>query len=122
MYEIQLPFGVGFMRHSSIIGAEELSPLARQAIGVTSKEGSNVDIIHNGAVTSTSSQIRVKEPCKLFFGTQMCYLFMRLQHIIFVRLTTARQLARAESLREWSSHPLADLDAPEDGDDKVHLR
>jgi hypothetical protein len=117
MYEIQLPYGVGFIRHSSIIGAEELSPLARQAVGVSGTEAGAT--IHNGAVSSNKSQPLVHEPNKLFFGTQMCYLFLRLHHIIFVRLTTARQLAGSESKKEWSNHPLADMDAPSDNDDQV---
>lgn len=117
MYEVQLPFGVGYLRHNSIIGAEELSPLARQAIGVTSVN--NVDVIHGGVVTSSKSQLPVKEPCKLFFGTQMCYLFLRLHHIIFVRLCTARQLAKVENQRDRAAHPLSDLDAPDDVDDEV---
>lgn len=37
----------------------------------------------------------VADPSKLFYGTQMCYIFMRLHHALYVRLRTARQLAAA---------------------------
>jgi hypothetical protein len=107
------------MRHSSIIGAEELSPQALQAVGVSTDPSTGADNILNGGVTSSGTLPGVQQPCNLFFGTQMCYLFIRLHHIIFSRLTTARQLAFTESQNVWKAHPLSRLDAPEDGDDEV---
>ena len=35
----------------------------------------------------------MRDPCKLFYGTQMCYIFLRLHHAMYVRLRIARQLA-----------------------------
>ena len=87
---------------------------------MTSGTNSNQDVIMGGLVTSSNLPTKINEPNKVFFGTQMCYLFMRLHHIVYNRLTIARQLAISESQREWASHPLARIDGPEDADDEVY--
>ena len=56
----------------------------------------------------------VYEPCKLFYGTQMAYIFFRLHHILYTRLALARQLAQSESTNVKASHPLAYLDEASD--------
>jgi hypothetical protein len=46
--------------------------------------------------------------------TQMMYIFLRLHHIIYIRLCLARQLAKSESSRSIISHPLAYLEEASD--------
>lgn len=54
----------------------------------------NKDVIFNGAVRSEEKVSEVvQDPCKLFYGTQMCYIFLRLHHTLYVRLRLARLLA-----------------------------
>jgi len=117
MYRIQLPFGVAFVSPSSIFGAEQLSANALYVIGVTpateqqqqqqpqqhsqTGEGVGRDVIFNGLVRSDASidptgqhhHHSLNQQSKLFYGTQMCYIFMRLHHTMYVRLRIARQLA-----------------------------
>jgi hypothetical protein len=130
LYELSLPYGVAYVKPSTIIGAEELSPLALQAIGVgvphssantslksnsdtnptsahthtnsgsphstSSSAEETAEEIFGGSVKSSGSKPHVKDPSKVFYGTQMCYLFLRLHHIIYTRLMTARQLAQEQ--------------------------
>jgi len=54
------------------------------------------DVIYNGLVnpsSAASGEGIVQDPSKLFYGTQMCYIFMRLHHALYHRLRVARQLA-----------------------------
>lgn len=97
MHSVRLPFGDAYMRSSCILGAEQLSPAALQAIGV-SKDFSGREIILNGLkVPPADNESAVERPQELFFGTQMCYVFLRLYHTIYVRLLNARRLAEANS-------------------------
>jgi paired amphipathic helix protein Sin3a len=79
------------------------SSLCVQVIGVTPAEkAAEPDIIYNGLVNNAAAAAAaegpahaVQDPSKLFYGTQMCYIFMRLHHALYVRLRIARQLAAA---------------------------
>jgi histone deacetylase complex regulatory component SIN3 len=52
-------------------------------------------VILNGIVDNDKPSTElVKDPCKVFYGTQMCYVFLRLHHTLFTRLSLARQLAK----------------------------
>lgn len=55
------------------------------------------DSIYAGLVASSSSNnsnsTLIRDPHKLFFGTQMCYIFLRLHHALYARLRTAKVLA-----------------------------
>ena len=44
----------------------------------------------------------------------MCYIFLRLHHIIYSRLAIARQLAHAETVNATAAHPLTLTDASDD--------
>lgn len=114
LYQVQLPFGVGYLVPSAILGAEELSLQALHAIGVTetsssvstsgerssptaatstststSKASNPNDNSNNNNSNSSGSDsdnvAAVKDPCQVFFGTHWCYLFFRLHHTIFSR-------------------------------------
>lgn len=96
MYTIRLPFGDGFFSSSAIVGAEVLSSQALHAIGVAVDPETGAERIVNVNAPSNSSNApgsSVSDPCKVFFGTQMCYVFLRLYHTIFTRLLFAKQLA-----------------------------
>ena len=102
MYSVKLPFGIAFMRSASIQGSEELSAPALCAIGVT-KDSAGRDVILNGInTTGQDGEPTVKKPQQLFYGTQMCYVFLRLYHTIYVRLLAARRLA-TENLNKHSA-------------------
>jgi hypothetical protein len=67
-------------------------------IGVTPAQKPNEpDVIYDGLVNTSFNPTseRVADPSKLFYGTQMCYIFLRLHHALYVRLRIARQLAAA---------------------------
>jgi paired amphipathic helix protein Sin3a len=120
MHSVRLPFGIAYMRPSCILGSEELSVPAMAAIGVT-KDANGRDVILNGLNTNApKGEPLVKQPQQLFFGTQMCYVFLRLYHTIYSRLLSAKRLARAnaeaESEKETGSLnvPLHKFDEPED--------
>jgi hypothetical protein len=69
-----------------------------QVIGVTPAQKPNEpDVIYDGLVNTSFNPTseRVADPSKLFYGTQMCYIFLRLHHALYVRLRIARQLAAA---------------------------
>ena len=103
LYQVQLPFGVGYLVPSAILGAEELSVQALHAIGVTehspsvtspeersspttSTAGSTIDpgtTSMNGS--GNDGMPGVQDPCQVFYGTHWCYLFFRLHHTIFSR-------------------------------------
>lgn len=84
--------------------------LIAQAVGVLRDPVTGVDTIYNGLVSTTPSAANtsssssaagatpvsntvIGDPSKLFYGTQMCYIFMRLHHALYVRLHTAKVLA-----------------------------
>jgi hypothetical protein len=116
MYEVKLPFARAFVKAGSIIGAEQLNTAALAAIGVSKGGVGKPDIIWNGLVTgdpnfptvaasflqaahTNSSSLKhhvdvVSEPGKVFFGTQMCYVFLRLHHTLFTRLREVKLLAQ----------------------------
>ncbi len=55
------------------------------------------DVIYGGLVnenTLSTKTYRVRDPSKLFYGTQLCYVFLRLHHTLFSRLRVAYQLAQ----------------------------
>ena len=164
MYVVGLPFGTAYVKPSNIIGAEQLSPSAKLALGITG--GDNVNVIgvpltltkkkgekgekggekdanvlvygqslptsftYTGdpnanatavtagtSVTGTSNSSRrggagaggvagtippaasqtynepLSEPSKLLFSTPAGYLFMRMYHTIFTRLSAAKDLS-----------------------------
>jgi hypothetical protein len=87
---VQLSFGVGYLKSSSIIGAEELTINALEAIGVTTDTSGN-EFVNNVNVTESfksrvhdTPQHILSEPSKVFFGTQICYVFFRLHHILVI--------------------------------------
>lgn len=95
-----------------------------KAIGVVQDESTGSDMIFNGLVSGSAQSIvrnhqdtasspsgvaqLVEEPCNLFYGTQMFYIFLRLHHVIFCRLKAAREIAQAENLRVSPTHPMVD--------------
>ena len=99
LYQVQLPFGVGYLVPSAILGAEELSSQALHAIGVTepsstptgSGERSSASVSPVPGPKQSQGQNQgqdvpgVKDPCQVFYGTHWCYLFFRLHHTIFSR-------------------------------------
>jgi paired amphipathic helix protein Sin3a len=93
MYRIQLAYGVGFVSASTIIGAEQLSTQALQAIGVGVDAETGAERILNVSAPAPAPANAVSDPCRVFFGTQMCYVFLRLYQTIFTRLLCAKQLA-----------------------------
>ena len=94
IYSVRLPYGTAFLSCSSIIGAEQLPPQALYAIGVSIDPDTGAERILNVTSTGCPSPANVvADPCKVFFGTQTCYVFLRLYHTIFVRLLYAKQLA-----------------------------
>jgi histone deacetylase complex regulatory component SIN3 len=126
MYEIKLTsFGAkAFIRSNSIYGAEQLSTQALTAIGVTKSGQKGQDLIFNGLVQgsehSKETEDLVKEPCKVFFGTQMCYVFLRLHHTLYVRLRAARKLAQEMTVSSSGSVPrIQNLDASIDTTESV---
>lgn len=111
LYEVQLAFGTAFLRPDVIFGAEQLSVQAFYAIGVTpaseavieqkSSESlkSGQDVVFNGLIErDLNPKDRkhgtpyVEDPNKIFFGTQLCYIFFRLHHALFMRLRLAKEL------------------------------
>lgn len=80
---------------AQVIGVTPASELPADASGGKPKK----DLIYKGLVHSNDDNSgnidTVHDPSKLFFGTQMCYIFMRLHHTLFVRLRVARQLAES---------------------------
>jgi histone deacetylase complex regulatory component SIN3 len=65
-------------------------------------------VILNGIVDSDKPSTElVKDPCKVFYGTQMCYVFLRLHHTLFTRLSLARQLAKEFVLSADTSSAVA---------------
>jgi len=83
---------------------QQQSLLGEDSVG--GKSGKSGDVIFNGLVqsdpdpssSSSSSSCNqqlhsLNQQSKLFYGTQMCYIFMRLHHTMYVRLRIARQLS-----------------------------
>ena len=91
MYKVQLPFGIASLRPGAILGAEELSKESLQTLGVSSDNHNNEAIcgkpIHSRPANSGSSD-------HVFYGTQMCYIYLRMHQTIYNRLCVARQLAK----------------------------
>jgi hypothetical protein len=54
---------------------------------------SSADKIFNGSVTSDGTAPTVNDPSKIFYGTQLCYLFLRMHHTIYSRLSMAKTLS-----------------------------
>jgi paired amphipathic helix protein Sin3a len=100
MYKVQLPFGVASLRPGAILGAEELSKESLQTLGVTHDNHDNEFIcgkpIHTRATNTTSSDL-------VFYGTQMCYVYLRMHQTIYNRLCVARQLAKDQVNTKSSS-------------------
>lgn len=123
-YQVQLPFGIGYLRPSVILGAEELSIQALSHINVYS------DPVHGDSINGkpiVSSGSTIKENCSLFYGTQTCYLFFRLHHLLCTRLCAAKLLAmetiKMRSTETAAEHPMAKFDAvDEEGEVIAGLR
>jgi len=119
-YQVQLPFGIGFLRPSVILGAEELSAQALSHINVVSDQALG-DTINGKPIVGSGSTI--KENCSLFYGTQTCYLFFRLHHLLCTRLCAAKLLAiEAIKIRTSDSaaeHPMAKFDAADEEGDVI---
>ena len=93
-YQVQLPYGVGYLRPSIIIGAEQLSINALEAIGVVFDGQGNEFIAGQPRPPAPKDPASlVKDPCKLFYGNQMSYTFFRLHHTLYWRLVMARKIA-----------------------------
>ena len=135
MYQVMLPFGVCFAKPSAILGAEELSPSALTAIGI-SVDPHGVERIFAGSVAPVENASSLVEPCRIFFGTQQCYLFMRMHHTLYSRLSAARDLSSFSQkdvsqgpegeiqiagggLDSGTQPPLANMDASDDEGDMV---
>jgi len=94
IHEVQLSFGKSYLPYSSILGAESLSEAATEKIGVTLGQDGQHDSIKDVSNSLHLYEYRVNEPCHLFYGTQMCYVFLRLHHILTYRLKEAYELAK----------------------------
>jgi paired amphipathic helix protein Sin3a len=114
MYSVQLAYGTAHLAASCVLGAEELSLQALQAIGVSRDESTGQDRIFgisDDTSRSSSSSGAADHATggaaqqQVFFGTQMCYIFFRLHHLLYVRLRMARQLA-AERQQHGSGEEL----------------
>ena len=114
-YQVQLPFGVGYLRPSVILGAEELSAQALSHIGVVN-DPTLGDTINGKPIASSGSII--KENSSIFYGTQTCYLFFRLHHLLCTRLCAAKLLAieaiKLRSAESAAEHPMAKFDAADE--------
>lgn len=114
VYEIQLPFGRGFFKSSTIIGAEELPSVALSAIGVVQDEISGEFSLVNPSTSPDASPATggsVNEPSTIFFGTQLSYAFLRVYHTIFTRLSLVKSLS-LDAVHESASHPTQPFDVP----------
>jgi C-terminal domain of Sin3a protein len=128
VYEVQLPYGVGYVKPSAIIGAEELSVQAIEAIGVT-REGDSEVICGVPVTKPTSAASRaalLPQPNTVFFGTQVCYLFFRMYHTLYSRLSAARQLSAEQTARyrdgsAGRTHHLAHIDAHDEEGDMIKV-
>jgi hypothetical protein len=107
-YEVKFDFGIGHLNSAAILGTDELSPQALEALGL-SGDGKVITINDRPVdVSDSASSQRVSPPCELFYGTQMCYLFVRLHHTLFTRLAAASNLAddvTAASAKDSSQNP-----------------
>lgn len=108
-YAVQLAFGMAYLKASSIIGAETLSPGALAALGVTQEGGAEKILT---GLSSAMGAPKVQPPSRIFLGTQVCYLFFRLHHTLFVRLCNARELAVASAKEKADKTASQGLDAP----------
>jgi len=114
MYCIQLAFGTAYVSPATIYGSEQLTAGALYVIGVTPSETpEGQDVIFNDQVKGSEGLGEggtVCDPSKLFYGTQMFYIFLRLHHTLYVRLRIAKQLA-AEAQRNQRSGSSGDAEA-----------
>ena len=102
-YQVQLPYGVGYLRPSVVVGAEQLSVNALEAIGVTFDSQGNESIAgQTRTPTPSDASSVVLDPCKIFYGNQMSYTFFRLHHTLYWRFVMAKRIA-LEKLEEDSS-------------------
>ena len=128
MHTIQLAFGKAYMTAVSIMGPEELSPQALQAIGVSREEATGSELVYGKALAQTlaaaSSTAKVASsgsgaslaplvvddvvlsPSSLFFGTQQCYVFLRIHHTLYSRLALARSMCTEALKSDYQPHPL----------------
>lgn len=115
-YEIQLPYGIGYLRPSVVLGAEELSVNALEAIGVH-VDGEGNEFVHGVRRTPASTNHLVTDPSKIFLGNQMCYTFFRLHHTLYWRFVLARRLAHSKlnlsSTNEYDVSAYDDIDVSE---------
>jgi hypothetical protein len=84
---------------------------------------SSTDKIFGGEVKSEGTAPPVNDPCKIFYGTQMCYLFLRMHHTIFSRLCEAKNLSdsmRRQQAKADLSLAAMDVDGPGGDDEKSH--
>ena len=119
-YCVQLPFGMSYLNSASILGGEELSKDAVEALGLSRGGGKIIVNDQKIDVSSAASNYRVNAPCEIFYGTQVCYCFMRLYHTLFVRLCVARDLAdeaKEKAVLQESAHPMTRYDQDEDPSD-----
>lgn len=120
MYKVQLPYGIAFMKPSCILGAEELSVQSQANLGatVTYKENKDKDQIQNQSDAYVSVMNDYKEFStdlhkEEFIGTQLCYVFLRMYHTIYHRLSVAKDLsdhAIKNNHLSFSIHPVARID------------
>ena len=96
-YQVQLPYGIGYLRPSVVIGAEELSINALEAIGVTfDSQGKEFIAGKPRPSTPTDPANVIQDPCKLFYGNQMSYTFFRLHHTLYWRFVMAKRIAMSK--------------------------
>ena len=129
IHQVKLSFGLSFLPSSAIIGCESLLPSALEAIGVQAGTGSDIILQSekdglvvedyrqkfSGSPTAASNAI-VKEPNFVFYGTQNCYVFIRLFHTLLVRLAVAKDLSEIKQgeFRARRRHDASTIDSVDD--------
>ena len=91
---------------------------ALEAIGVTFDAAGN-EFVNNVNITEKRAKgvaNLVTDPSKIFFGTQMSYIFFRLHHTLYWRFVLARRLANESIAANGSAevHPMKQFDESED--------
>lgn len=83
IYCVEVSFGKVYLTESNILGynINNIQELKESSPPVTSP-------------ISESTPDYVVKPCHVFYGTQICYIFFRLHHILYVRLRTAFLLSQ----------------------------
>eukprot|EP00604_Paraphysomonas_vestita_P001995 CAMPEP_0174819802 /NCGR_PEP_ID=MMETSP1107-20130205/3223_1 /TAXON_ID=36770 /ORGANISM="Paraphysomonas vestita, Strain GFlagA" /LENGTH=738 /DNA_ID=CAMNT_0016033931 /DNA_START=1300 /DNA_END=3516 /DNA_ORIENTATION=+ len=125
IHEVTLSYGKGYFPLATIVGAESLSNNALEAIGVSRTENGKEYIVDIN-VTNDPQEERVFSPSCLLYGTQMCYIFLRLHHTLTLRLAEARQFASETGLKKKKSGSrylsfLSNSTDTEDIDDETDL-